>query len=222
MNCIHVFCPNVVLDQPDLVSRRSQIQQAEDLPPSLLTGHLSKFRSQNDSWKAWYQRHGFEMTIEAVNHQIRVTERHRGKTFTCFALPSNTKVLETIRYRLTIHPEGEQSIKGAWRKKGVHFVTSDQIDMNSLFGFYPDGFLFTVSFVLRFDELLNFADLFEEWDRRRPFTIFGDLWDETYSVEYQENRRRSELASDTRMKDHLDGCIPRVFPAWRGPSGSQN
>lgn len=222
MNCIHILCPGVALEHPDPVPRWSDVGQAEDLPATLLTGHLTRFHRRGDSWTAWYEHLGFEMTIEAANQQIRITEKHGGKIFAHYVFPSHTKVLETIRYRLTIHPDGEHSIQRAWRKKGVHFITSDQIDLNSLFGFYPDGYLFTVSFILRFDELLDLADLFEEWDRRRPFTVFGDLWDETYSIDYTESRRFSKTASETRLRNHLNGCIPRVFPSWRGPSGSRN
>jgi hypothetical protein len=125
-------------------------------------------------------------------------------------------MIETIKFRREPLRDGEASVQREWEQKGVQFLTTDKFGGKNMFGYYPDGFLFTVTFVLRFDELLSLADLFDEWEVHRPFTLFGHCWVETFAVNFREGRCGSELESEEGVLKRMSGYIPRIAPVWQG------
>jgi hypothetical protein len=126
------------------------------------------------------------------------------------------RLVETIRFRREPLPEGEASVQLEWEKRGVQFLTTDKFGGKNMFGYYPDGFLFTVTFVLRFDELLSLADLFDDWEKHKPFTVFGHCWVETFAVNFREGRCGRELESEEGVLRRMSGYIPRIAPVWQG------
>jgi hypothetical protein len=217
VSALIIACPRIVADRIDSsVETWQDVRQAEDLPGSLFTGHLKAFRSSANTWTAWYQSHGFEMVIENEAGEVIVTESHRGAPLARFCFPAQMRIIETIRLRKEPLHEGEASVQRDWEKKGVHFITSDKLSGKNMFGYYPDGFFFTVTFVLRFDELSKLADLFDDWKSRKPFTVSGHCWVDTFAVNFREGRCGRELESEEGVLKRMSGYIVRIAPVWQG------
>jgi hypothetical protein len=212
-----IACPRIVADRIECSTETWQdVRQAEDLSRSLFTGDLKAFRTSGNDWTAWYESRGFQMLIENKAGQVTVKETHRGELLSLCIFPERLRMMETIKFRREPLRDGEASVKREWEKKGVQFLTTDKFGGKNMFGYYPDGFLFTVTFVLRFDELLSLADLFDEWKIHRPFTVFGHCWPETFAVNFQEGRCGSELESEEGVLRRMSGYIPRIAPVWQG------
>ncbi len=217
MSDLVIACPRIVADRIECSTETWQdVRQAEDLPRSLFTGNLKAFRSSGNDWTAWYESRGFEMVIENKAGQVTVKETHRGELLGLCIFPEKLRMIETIRFRQGLLQKGEESVQREWEKKGVQFLTTDKFGGKNMFGYYPDGFLFTVTFVLRFDELLSLADLFDEWEAERPFTVFGHCWVETFAVNFREGRCGLELESEEGALRRMSGYIPRIAPVWQG------
>lgn len=217
MSDLAIACPRIVADRNEgAVETWQDVRQAEDLPRSLFIGHLKAFHSSGNNWSAWYQSGGFEMAIENKAGQVMVTERHRGERLAQYCFPAKMRMIETIKLRREPLPDGEASVQREWERKGVQFLTTDKFGGKNMYGYYPDGFLFTVTFVLRFDELLCLADLFDDWEARRPFTVFGHCWMETFAVNFREGRCGPELESEEGVLRRMSGYIPRIAPVWQG------
>ena len=217
MSDLVIACPRIVADRTENSTETWQdVRQAEDLPRSLFTGDLKAFHCSGNNWTAWYESRGFEMIIENKAGQVTVKETHRGELLSLCIFTEKLRLIETIKFRREPLRDGEASVQREWEKKGVQLLTTDKFGAKNMFGFYPDGFLFTVTFVLRFDELLVLADLFDEWEAHRPFTVFGHCWVETFAVNFREGRCGRELESEEGVLRRMSGYIPRIAPVWQG------
>ncbi len=217
MSELVIACPRVVADRIEGSAESWQdVRQAEDLPQSLFNGHLNTFHRSGGSWTAWNQSRGFEMLIEQREGQLTVKESHRGARLAHDCFPATMRMIETIRLRWEPLAEGEASVQREWETKGVQFLTADKFGGKNMVGYYPDGFVFTVTFVLRFDELEGLADLFDEWEMHRPFTVFGHCWVETFAVNFREGRCGPDLESEEGVMRRMSGYLPRIAPVWQG------
>ena len=196
--------PSVVAPRVQVPERWSDVRGISEMPSRYSTGDLQEFQMDKNDWKALYARDGFRLSIECKEGRINQTESHSGHEFYFATFPADLPVTKTALYRAQPNEDWEKSIQEEWQALGVHFLTNKG---DTVFTFIPDGTLITVTFVLPFDQLVDFGKLHRYWSTERKFTVGGWYWLDEFVVNYREDRCGEKLATKAGIRDHLIGYL---------------